>query len=65
MSYLGPADHLAVSLELGAMEDFDAGDGLHGLAVDGADDTEKAGRSRVIHKNKNQKKLKLSLLIGC
>lgn len=40
MSYLCPADHFAVSFKLGAMEDLDAGDGLHGLAVDGADDSD-------------------------
>lgn len=40
MPYLCPADHFAVSFKLGAMEDLDAGDGLHGLAVDGADDSD-------------------------
>lgn len=49
--YLRPADHLAVSFELWAMEDFDAGDGLHGLPINRTDDTENAGKSHVIHKN--------------
>lgn len=33
--YLCPADDLAVGLELRAMEDLDASDGLHGLSIDG------------------------------
>lgn len=39
MAHLRPADHFAIGLELWAVEDLDAGDGLHGLAVNGADDS--------------------------
>lgn len=35
------------------MEDFDAGDGLHGFAIYGTDDAENAGKSP---NNKNPKK---------
>lgn len=38
--YLRPADDFAVGFELRAVEDLDAGDGLHGLPVDGTDDAE-------------------------
>lgn len=38
--YLGPADDFAICFKLGAVEDLDAGDGLHGLPVDWADDAE-------------------------
>lgn len=37
------------------MEDFDAGDGLHGLPINRTDDTENTGKSDVIHKNNNKK----------
>lgn len=38
--YLCPADYFPVGFELRAVEDLDAGDGLHGLPVDRTDDTE-------------------------
>ena len=38
-THLCPADDLAVGLELRAMEDLDAGDGLHRLPIDWADDS--------------------------
>lgn len=37
------------------MEDFDAGDGLHGLPINRTDDTENTGKSDVIHKNNKKK----------
>ncbi len=37
--YLCPADDFAIGFELGAMEDLDAGDRLHGLPIDGTDHT--------------------------
>lgn len=42
MLYLRPADDFAVGFELRAVEDLDAGDGLHRLPVDGTDDAEQA-----------------------
>jgi len=42
--YLGPADHLAVGLDFGAVEDLDACDGLHGPTIDGTDHTVGGGR---------------------
>lgn len=33
------------------MEDFDAGDGLHGLPINRTDDAGKTGKSSVLHKN--------------
>lgn len=38
--YLRPADDFAVGFELRAVEDLDAGDGLHRLPIDRTDDTE-------------------------
>lgn len=35
--YLCPADDFAVGFELRAVEDLDAGDGLHGLSINRAD----------------------------
>lgn len=39
VTYLCPADDFAVGFELWAMEDLDAGDGLHRLAINGTDHT--------------------------
>lgn len=44
--YLCPADDLAIGFEFGAMEDFDTGDGLHGLPINGTDDTEKPKQNK-------------------
>lgn len=40
------------------MEDFDAGDGLHGLPINRTDDTENTGKIHVIHKNKKTEDVK-------
>lgn len=54
MSYLCPADHFAVSFKLGAMEDLDAGDGLHGLAINGADDSDEVKDEKTVCERSNE-----------